>query len=72
MLRNGPAVPESGVFSVISSKRPLLLLNILWVPPVTGESEEKDETFASSSAQKLRYGAPTDYYELVVHSDDSN
>ena len=35
------------------------------------ESEEKNETFASSSAQKLRYGAPTDYYELV-HSDDSN
>ena len=71
MLRNGLAVPESGVFSVISSKRPLLLLKILWVPPVTGESEEKDETF-SSSARKLLYGVPTDYYELVVHSDDSN
>ena len=75
MLRNGLAIPESVVLSAISSKRPLLLLKILWVPPVTVKvSRENDETFASSSALKreLRYGAPTDYYELVVHSDDSN
>ena len=73
MLRNGLAVPESGVFSAISSKRPLLLLKILWVPPVTVKvSRKNDKAFASSSAQKLRCGALTNYYELVVHSDDSN
>ena len=73
MLRNGLAVPESGVFPVISSKRPLLLLKILWVPPVTVKvSRKNDKAFASSSAQKLRCGALTNYYELVVHSDDSN